>query len=264
VAAPKLAQLVRLVREDPGITVATASSALAVDEHDVVRYLARLIGKVVNQDGRLYPFGQQPAVDSSGHITTYVIVDTETTGVDPSTAELLEIAAIKVTEDGEEEFRRYVRFDGTIPVAVERITGITRAKLDAEGVELREALVAFLEFAADLPWVGHNLIRYDEPLLRRLLQRESLPTSEAQLLDTMYLAHAALWREPPSSFRLDYLAATLLGGRPEDAHSALVDVRTTRKLIAYCIEKLQGAPPEVTTILRALVREMRFVADPID
>lgn len=188
-----------------------------------------------------------------------MIVDTETTGVDPTTADLLEIAGLKVTPEGVEEFRRYVSFKGTIPKEVERITGITESTLATQGVPLRVALGDFLAFASGLPWAGHNLVNYDHPLLVRLLELENLPVPNILLYDTLHLAHAALWQEPPTSFRLDHLAANLLGGTPPDAHSALVDVRTTKKLIDACAERIAAMPDEVVELLTLTVPELALV-----
>src|SRR5690606_7274069 len=122
-------------------------------------------------DGKLYPRGALPEPSAKPQ-DGYVIVDTETTGTDPATADLLEVAAMKVTKEGVEEFRRYVAFKGSIPKEVERLTGITAETLGGHGVPLRTALAEFLDFVGEMPWAGHNLVSYDQPLLARLCQQE--------------------------------------------------------------------------------------------
>src|SRR5690606_15368325 len=166
---------------------------------------------------------------------------------------------MKVTKEGVEEFRRYVAFKGSIPKEVERLTGITAETLGGHGVPLRTALAEFLDFVGEMPWAGHNLVSYDQPLLARLCQQEGLTSPRVKLYDTLYLAHAALWVDPPTSFRLDHLAATYLGGRPDDAHSALVDVRTTKRLIEFCGSRLADMPEDVRELLSLAVPELQLV-----
>lgn len=257
-ASPKHKQLLTLAASEPGIDLQAAAARLGVTVSDVDRYTQRSSGQIVLVDDRLYPRDRAPSPkqDVSGG---YVVVDTETTGTDPDSAELLELAALKVTPEGTEEFRRYIAFEGSIPLEVERLTGISKALLDSEGVPLNAALTDFLAFAGDRPWVGHNLIRYDYRLLKRHLEEAGLQPPRVRTYDTLFLAHAALWQEPPTSFRLDYLAQQLLGGVPEDAHSALVDVKTTEKLIRKCGELLAAMPQGVQDLLRVSVPEMTLI-----
>lgn len=257
-ASPKHKQLLTLAASEPGIDLPAAAARLGVTVSDVDRYAQRSSGQIVIVDDRLYPrdLAPSPKQDVSGG---YVVVDTETTGTDPDSAELLELAALKVTPEGKEEFRRYIAFEGSIPLEVERLTGISKALLDSEGVPLNVALTEFLAFAGDRPWVGHNLIRYDYRLLKRHLEEAGLQLPRVRTYDTLFLAHAALWQEPPTSFRLDYLAQQLLGGAPENAHSALVDVKTTEKLIRKCGELLAAMPQGVQDLLKVTVPEMMLV-----
>lgn len=257
-ATPKEKKLIEAVNRLPGLPVSAASEELGVTTDDVRRYVIRLKGQVVEVDGKLYPRGALPEPSAKPQ-DGYVIVDTETTGTDPATADLLEVAAMKVTKEGVEEFRRYVAFKGSIPKEVERLTGITAETLGGHGVPLRTALAEFLDFVGDMPWAGHNLVSYDHPLLARLCQQEGLTSPRVKLYDTLYLAHAALWVDPPTSFRLDHLAATYLGGRPDDAHSALVDVRTTKRLIEFCGSRLADMPEDVRELLSLAVPELQLV-----
>lgn len=242
----------------PGLAITSAAVALDVTTDDVLRYVGRLKGRVVEVDSKLYDKDSRPASRTSA-MDGYVIIDSETTGIDPSSADLLELAAMKVTQHGVEEFRRYVAFTGGVPKEISRLTGISSKLLAEQGIPLREALIEFLDFVGDRPWAGHNLINYDHPLLVRHLEEMGLSNPDVRLYDTLFLAHAALWQEPPTSFRLDHLAANYLGGRPEDAHSALVDVRTTRKLIEFCRARLSGMEQEARELLRLTVPEVELI-----
>lgn len=256
-ATPLQKKLIALAQNSSGIPVSTAAAKLSISTNDVERAVTRLNGQLVIVDNRLYTAGSEPRVTLPAQ-AGYIILDTETTGVDPETADLLEIAAIKVTRTSEVQFQRYVAFDGQIPADVERLTGITPQHLKAHGTGLKSALSQFLEFAGDLPWVGHNLISYDHPLLSRLIAEEGLQLPRVKLYDTLHLTHAAMWDDPPPSFRLDHLADAFLGGRPKHAHSAIVDVDTTRKLIRFCEERLNALPPDELNLLRVTVPELEI------
>lgn len=254
-ATPLQKKLIALAETTSGIPVSSAAAKLAVTTNDVERAVTRLNGQLVIVDDHIYIAGSEPRVAFTAQ-AGYIILDTETTGIDPEAADLLEIAAIKVTPSSEVKFQRYVAFEGQIPADVERLTGITAQLLEANGVDLRSALSQFLEFAGELPWVGHNLVSYDYPLLTRLIKQEGLQVSRVKLYDTLHLTHAALWNDPPPSFRLDHLADNYLGGRPKDAHSAIIDVETTRKLIGFCEERLSALPSEQLDLLRLTVPEL--------
>jgi ATP-dependent DNA helicase DinG len=86
----------------------------------------------------------------------YILLDFETTGLDPATAEIIEIGAILV--DGFEEvstFHRMVRPKSPIPPAIEALTGITNSMV--ENAPAFEAVAAeFAEYLGDHPIVAHN------------------------------------------------------------------------------------------------------------
>jgi len=93
VATPKEKKLIEAVNRLPGLPVSAASEELGVTTDDVRRYVIRLKGQVVEVDGKLYPRGALPEPSAKPQ-DGYVIVDTETTGTDPATADLLEVAAM--------------------------------------------------------------------------------------------------------------------------------------------------------------------------
>lgn len=70
-----------------------------------------------------------------------IFFDTETTGLNPATCQIIELAMLTVV-DGEivEEYDRFVKMDGRLPPNISQLTGITDEMLDELGVS--EAKIA--------------------------------------------------------------------------------------------------------------------------
>jgi DNA polymerase III epsilon subunit family exonuclease len=147
----------------------------------------------------------------------YVTFDLETTDLDPSSCEIVEIGAAKV-RDGVvvDEFHALVRPARPISPAASQVHGYTEASLrDAPG--LAEVWPRFEAFAENLVLVAHNGIGFDIPVLRREVGRFA-DVSGLVFYDTLPLARS-LFRE---SARLTDLAERF-GVPVERAHHALDD-----------------------------------------
>lgn len=159
---------------------------------------------------------------------TYVFFDLEATSTNIEKAEIVEIAAIV---PGGEERRWYVATKADYP-ADHEVWNIT--KIDPEvykrlKVPLRQALQEFLGFIGQRPLAGHNILRYDLPLLRQYLQQEGLelPHTELPPLDTLRWAHL-LFPVPPDDlggYSLGKIHEKLIGQPIFNAHEALNDCR---------------------------------------
>lgn len=88
--------------------------------------------------------------------TEFVVFDLETTGLNPSQHEIIEIGAVKI-KAGEkiDEFKSFINPGVKIPAKITEITGINdRMVKDAPG--LAEVINDFIEFAGDGVLVAHN------------------------------------------------------------------------------------------------------------
>ncbi|HJP41305.1 MAG TPA: 3'-5' exonuclease, partial [Dehalococcoidia bacterium] len=97
---------------------------------------------------------------------TFVALDVETTGLDPSEDAITEVAAIRFHADGTElaTFESLVDPGRPIPAFVESLTGISSG--DVKGAPRIEDIgQKLLGFAGDDPVVGHN-IEFDLQHLR--------------------------------------------------------------------------------------------------
>ena len=85
-----------------------------------------------------------------------VVVDTETTGLDPAYCSLIEIAALRMNGPNiVERFQTFVNPGCSIPEEITELTGITNADI-ADAPTPREAVAAFAQFAGGCDLVAHN------------------------------------------------------------------------------------------------------------
>lgn len=156
------------------------------------------------------------------NLEKYIVLDLETTGLDPQTGtEIMEFGAVKV-ENGKitEEYETLIKPKNNPPVEIEILTGITAKDLEtAPDLETVRAQIA--EFIGDLPIIGHN-INFDLGFLRHY--GFDLPQSS---VDTYTLSTTLL--NDTGSFSLETLAH-YFSLPPEEAHRAIGDVRTTQRL----------------------------------
>src|ERR1700687_2403912 len=111
-----------------------------------------------------------------------VAIDLETTGLDPSTAQIIEIGTVKFQDNQVlETYSTLVDPEGQIPAKVTAITGITQ-DLILGAPKLRDVLPRIKQFVGDAPLVGHN-IEFDLRFLQKAGVFENNPS-----VDTYELA----------------------------------------------------------------------------
>ena len=190
----------------------------------------------------------------------YVVYDFETTGLDTNTCEVVEIGAVKVQDGQVSNFETLVKMRGEMNPDAERTHGITK-DLANSGMEVNDAVRRLVEFVGHLPLVGHNIVRYDNLILSRLLASTGIlpgPGSPrdpalvwepiARCVDTMALFRARLtgdgqrWHENHLDFAVRMgevrvksslaLAASNLGVETHGMtlHRAAADVELCRQV----------------------------------
>lgn len=157
--------------------------------------------------------------------TDYTVIDVETSGLDPCTSEILEIAAIKVRNNVEiDRYHSYIRPVGTISPSASEVNGLTWSKL-YDKPYLEEIQQHFFNFIGDDILVGHNIgfdIRFIQTRCEKYLQNKCF--------DTLKWSRLAFPYAP--DYKLDTLRHALnLHG---DSHTALGDCIATHQLL-QCI-----------------------------
>ena len=162
-----------------------------------------------------------------------VVYDLETTGLNPKTAEIVEIAAHRLSPIGD-EVDRYYRLvrppGGHIPESARRIHGIdTETVKTSPGIEM--VLPEFLGFIQDRILIGHNVAEYDNPILARDLRRYLKRDLSAPHYDTLTTARRLFPRQRCSMSAL----AEKFDIEHGRLHSALEDVRVNREIFKELI-----------------------------
>jgi DNA polymerase III subunit epsilon len=181
----------------------------------------------------------------------FVALDLETTGVDPATARIVELALVVDAGDGEvrDLYAGLVDPGPTveIPVGASAVHGITRERLTAEAArpvsEVLPAVHAHLCAIAEAGWpvVIYNAT-YDWPLLAAELARLDRPLElpDCVLLDPLVLdRHVDRYRKGKRTLET---ACQVYGVVLQDAHSARADAvaccAVARRLLAAYAEEL--------------------------
>jgi ATP-dependent DNA helicase RecQ len=222
------------------------------------------------------PIGQLPLTD----LSSYVVFDIETTGLDYQKADIYQIAALKIT-DGQPDpqqatFYRYVQLDREIPLVIQKKTHVTAEEF-AQAVPLEQAIADFRQFVGDLPLVAHNG-RFDSRFVRYASEvrcgQEDIPNPVLDTLELAVLLHPAL-----PAHRLDSLRDELLPADHESQpmfqdllrrfeaqgktyHDARYDVIVTWYVFKRLVDDLNGLDsPFLSEWLRLLPKERYLLSN---
>lgn len=152
----------------------------------------------------------------------YVVIDLETTGLNPSENEIIEYGALRVVDgEPEQEFSALVKRDSLLPSEIVKITGITNELLRSEGLEPAQALEAFLSFVGKERLIGQN-ISFDLEFLNVACRRNGIPMLTNRSNDLLNIARRKVSAVP--NYKLSTLAEHFSIPTPS-AHRALEDCR---------------------------------------
>jgi DNA polymerase III subunit epsilon len=170
------------------------------------------------------------------HEVTFVVVDLETTGGSPASAEITEIGAVKV-RGGEVlgEFQSLVNPGVPIPPFIAVLTGISDGMV-AGAPRLGAVLPAFLEFVGDAVLVAHNA-PFDIGFLKAACAAHQHAWPGNRVVDTARLARQVVTRDETPNCKLASLARLFRSATTPD-HRALSDARATVDVLHGLMERL--------------------------
>lgn len=122
--------------------------------------------------------------DKGKQESAYVVIDVETTGLDETKDQLLEIGAVKNVNGEISTFQMMLRIDGVVPEIITKITGITTEIMQEEGVAREIVLGKFSEFILNYDLVGYN-IQFDVKFLNAALRRVGRESLNNRVYDLM-------------------------------------------------------------------------------
>ncbi len=179
-------------------------------------------------------------------LQTFVVVDLETTGLDPETNKIIEIGAIRY-EDGKEvdALEQLVNPGTPIPEFITRLTGI-RDEDVADQPKIDEVFSRLEQFIGEAAFVGQQ-VNFDASFLEYYYRSKhnDFDKWENQALrfkylknfrlDTLFIARILLPFQ--DKFKLEELAA-FFGYNLENAHKAVEDARATAHVFLHLLDRV--------------------------
>lgn len=164
-----------------------------------------------------------------------IVFDVESTGVDVTEDEIIQIAAIKINREGEviETFERFLKNKKSVSSS-ESVHGFSDEFLRNNGGDKEDILKEFVEFSKDAVIVGHN-VQFDINILRSELERLNLgkPIFKCfyDTLDIYRRFHPNLINHKLET--LSNIFQTI--NRP--SHNAMDDILATKELLVRAIKE---------------------------
>ncbi len=166
-----------------------------------------------------------------------VVIDTETTGLDPKKARIVEIAGVRIVAGALEShtvFRRLVQPGEPIPAAATRIHGIDAVRV-ADAPVFSDVWPEFSSFVGSSLVIGHS-VGFDLAVIKRECERAQTTWTRPRTLDTRLLAEVIA--PDLADHSLESLAEWLdveVGER----HTAIGDATTTARILLAMLPRLR-------------------------
>lgn len=183
-----------------------------------------------------------------------VVLDTETTGLDFKSCELIEIAAARLRgREIVDSFDVFVRPTSPIPAEIVQLTHITN-EMVADAPLPGEAIAAFEEFIGDAPLIAHN-VAFD----RHFLEKAAGHRVGSAWVDSLELSRIAL--PCLTSHKLADLSRAF--GLTASTHRADADVEATCGLWRVLLTATSDLPAGLLNYLANLYPEVPWSYRPI-
>jgi DNA polymerase-3 subunit epsilon/ATP-dependent DNA helicase DinG len=181
-----------------------------------------------------------------------VVIDLETTGLDPHKDSIIEIGAVRFNSRRiEDEWSTLINPQREIPSFITKLTGITNSMVRNAPI-IHDVLDELADFIADLPVLGHN-VGFDVSFLNAFGLLEYNDT-----LDTYDMASVLL----PRAGRYNLSALGQLLGIPFPAsHRALDDARVTHAVFVRLFDRALNIPIDILAEIVRLGEPIEWGAD---
>lgn len=224
-----VSSLVRILnRFGHGIGPATIRRIMSEDCREAGIRLTDLVDEAARRDGD--PYQQLLTALAQEEV---VVFDVESTGIDTTRDEIIQIAGIRLTKDGQvkEEFQRVLRPARLVGDSV-RVHKMTDSWLQANGQEPKAVLQAFCAFAQGAVLVGHN-VGYDLRIVGSQLSRLDLPPLDyAAYYDTLDIFRRFYPNLP--NHKLEFLGKYCQVSH-RSSHDAMDDILATAEILMYAV-----------------------------
>ncbi len=167
-----------------------------------------------------------------------VVLDLETTGTDPATDRIVEIAAMRLEPDGRRLLRcRRLNPRRPIPAEATAVHGI-RDEDVRDAPTFRQIARSLLEFLEGADLAGFNIRRFDLPILEREFRDCGMDLGLAgrRVIDAMTIFHRMEPRDLGAAVRF------YLGREHDGAHGAEADVEAAWQVLQAQVERYPELP----------------------
>ena len=162
---------------------------------------------------------------------SYIVVDIETTGLDPVKDCIMEISAVKYRKNRKvDDYVVLIKIDRRVPLHITELTGITNEMLEG-ALDVTFALQRFIDFIGDDILVGYN-VPFDLAFLTIASERYLLRSIFNDYIDVMQIAMEKL---PFLGRTKQIVVAKYFGIGTEGSHRALNDC----EICNGCYQKLK-------------------------
>jgi DNA polymerase-3 subunit epsilon len=161
-----------------------------------------------------------------------VAVDLETTGLSPLVDKIIEIAAVKITADGEvSDYHQLINPLIDIPEFTIQFHGLTNADLQ-NSPTIKKPLKEFWDFVGRHPMIAHNST-FDLGYLIKASHDFQVEFPPLDIFDSCRYARAIYKNQPgaPANFKLSTLSEFV--GFPLQHHVAIEDTYACLKIMAF-------------------------------
>jgi len=178
----------------------------------------------------------------------FVVLDLETSGIDPKSSDIIEVAMIRYEKGKEvDRYSDLIKIDYELPEIITAITGITDEMIERSGKDKTDVLKKVEKMVKGTYVIGHN-IGFDHAFL----QASKVKMDILGLIDTIPLAQVMI----PSavSYSLEALTDDLSISH-EDSHRAMGDVEATLSLFEYLFKSANELPKKLIEEVQDLVKK---------
>jgi DNA polymerase III subunit epsilon len=174
------------------------------------------------------------------------VFDLETTGLQITKDRIVQIAVIKLFEDGHTEtFNELVNPGQTISAEISAIHGITN-EMVADAPTFEALAPRLLEFIGDADLAGYNSNKFDIPVLSEELLRCSIDfdLGARHFVDVQNIFHKMEQRTLAAAYQF------YCGKQIENAHNALFDTLATLEVLQAQIQKYDNLDNNIASLAK--------------
>jgi DNA polymerase III epsilon subunit family exonuclease len=165
---------------------------------------------------------------------TFVLYDLETTGLEPTYDEFIQLAAMRFASGQlrpENTFASFAKPRRPISAFIESYTGISNRHVQ-NAPRPEEVLCKFAAWVGDSTLIAHNGLRFDAKFLAATCQRHGLPKREVESIDSIHMSKMVFGRARGTGHSLDHLVSRLrIDHRGSRRHDARGDVEILGRVV---------------------------------